>query len=480
MIHPEQHRQLFLDDAAIDEMHGVHRTLHQPEKCGPVIRPDRSQNQVSLQSRSVPQWHPEKRCWEWWYWASYPTEPYGPYHSTSVSLTHYAASSDGVHWEMPSLGLYERQGSKDNNIACDPADGHRTLYHIIRDERDSHPTRRYKGLFGSKDRVRKVSPDGFDWTAVDAPPIPSQDESHFTFDEQSGRYLALVKHGTDWGRSVWLATSPDFIDWTEPELIFHSDEIDRANRARRIQAVIENPDYLSPPLVDDTDYIAQVYQMPVMPYEGIYIGFPVLFNPAGAIPPPQKNYTAINQVELTVSRDLYHWERVANREVFIGIDPWDGVNYGTAQNLLCGRPHVHEDREIWIYYNAIRFRGHQELYAGMVDPTYFGDASALCLAKLRRDGFVSLDAEKGTIVTAPFVWKGERLHVNAEIGGELRAELLDAGTKTPLPDHQTDPGTPLKGDHLDGRLNRSSPPAGKAVRARFILNDARLYAFWTC
>ena len=58
--------------------------------------------------------------------------------------------------------------------------------------------------------------------------------------------------------------------------------------------------------------------MPVLPYAGAYIGFPNLYNPIGAIPPPQMNFTRINQVELAVSPDLYRWERVADRAVFLG------------------------------------------------------------------------------------------------------------------------------------------------------------------
>ena len=481
-INPAQHKQLFLDDHTIESLSGVKRTLHPPQKCGPVLRPDRSREQISLQSRSVPQWNSEKGIWEWWYWASYAVPPYGKHHSTSISLVHYAVSTDGVRWETPSLGLYEWRGSRDNNIACDPTEGHRSLYHIIRDEREKDPQRRYKGLFGARDRALGISPDGLDWTMLDAPAIPSSDESHFTYDEMGEQYLALVKHGTEWGRSVWLATSKDFVHWTEPKLIFHSDETDKENRRRRIREVVQNPAYLSPPIVDGTDYIAEVYQMAVMPYEGIYVGFPGLFNPAGAIPPPQMNYTGINQVELTVSRDLAHWERVADRAVFIGIDPWDGVNYGTAQNLLCGRPHVHEAREIWIYYNAIRFRGHKELYRD-VTPEFFDDVSALCLAKLRLDGFVSLDAEaEGTIVTKPFMLNGGHPYVNAEVGkGELRAEMLDAETMKPLPGLSVQQCIPLNGDHLCARIAWKGQPRlvhEKAVRLRFVLRQAKLYAFW--
>ena len=502
LINPAQHKQLFLDDYAIDKTLNIKRTLHQPKKCGPVIRPDRSQGQTSLQSRSAPQWNSEKRTWEWWYWASVPVEPYGEHRDASISLTHYATSTDGVHWEVPSLELYEWRGSKDNNIApiisgskatCDPRTGHRNLYHIIRDERDPDPQRRYKGLFDARNRFLGVSPDGFHWTMLDAPPIPSQDESHFTYDEISEQYITMVKQPTEWGRSVWLATSKDFVTFTEPQLILHSDEIDKENRKKRVREVVETPAYITPPIVDNTDYIAEVYQMAVMPYEGIYIGFPGLFNPFGACPPPQMNYTRINQVELAVSRNLYHWERVADRAVFIGVDPWDGENYGTNQNLLTGRPHVHDNREIWIYYNALRFPAsrklyrmynrNKELYRLDIDPELFDDSGALCLAKLRLDGFVSLDAEEvGTVTTKPFMLNGENLYVNAEAKwGEVRAEILDAETMRVQASFSTPQSIPLKGNHLSERMAWEGQPEmafEKSVRIRFVLWQARLYAFW--
>jgi hypothetical protein len=479
MIHPENNKQLFLDDGAIHSMEGVTRTLHPPEKCGPVIRPDQSQNQTAVQSRSAPIWNPEKDIWEWWYWGYYTTEPYGPHRNTSISLSHYATSVDGLTWDTSPLGRFEWQGNRENNLALDPTEGNRTVYHILRDDRDPDPARRYKGLFSAGDRIVKVSPDGFVWTALDVPPVPSQDESHCTYDEQTEQFVATVKHKTNWGRSVWLCTSKNFEQWSKPELIFHSDDLDRKNRARRIREVAENPDYLSPPLIDGTNFIAEVYQMPILPYEGIYVGFPVLFNPAGAIPPPHMNYTALNQVELTTSRDLYQWDRVGNRALFIGVDPWDGVNYGCAQNLLCGRPHVRDD-EIWIYYNAYRFRGPKELYGDVVDKTYHDDIGALSLAKLRLDGFVSLDAEQGTVITEPFEWAGGDLHANATIDGELRAELLDPETGGVMEGFEAGDCEPLQGDHLRARVAwKASPPLGRTVQVRFILRDASLYAFWT-
>jgi hypothetical protein len=245
--------------------------------------------------------------------------------------------------------------------------------------------------------------------------------------------------------------------------------------------VVEDPAYLSPPVVDDIDYNAELYFMSVMPYEGLYVGFPLLFNPAGT-DAPQMNNTGINQVELAVSRDLHHWERVGDRGVFLGVEPWNGVNYGTAQVSLCGRPIVHEDRELWIYYQACRFRGHHSLYED-VSPEFLNDMGGVFLARLRLDGFVSLDAEQeGEIITQPFMLNGENLYVNAETdSGELRADILDAETMAPLPGFSASQCISLQGDHLSERIAweaQSAPVSERPVRIRFVMRHAKLYSFW--
>lgn len=96
----------------------------------------------------------------------------------------------------------------------------------------------------------------------------------------------------------------------------HADQVDWDNRMPRIRAVAEDPRYLSPPLIDEADYIAETYQMACLPYQGIYVGLVGIFNPAGAIPPPQTNFTGINQTELAMIRDLKRWRRVGDREVY--------------------------------------------------------------------------------------------------------------------------------------------------------------------
>ena len=478
-IQPHRHRQLFLDDGAIETMSGLRRVLHQPDRCGPVLRPDRARGEKHVQSGSVPQWNADKALWEWWY------KGFTTFTEDSLSL--YATSTDGANWEKPDLGLYQWNGSTANNIAYQSAES--PLYHVVRDESDDNPQGRYKAFFSdavNMNRYPGVSPDGFGWTLFDGPPIPSQDTSQLVCDPMGKGYLATVKHRTEWGRSAWLVTSPDFVHWTDPVLILHTDEVDQANRKRRIQAVVDDPAYLSPPVVDGREYLAQLYMLPVLPYQGLYIGFPLLFNPSGA-DPEQFNHTGINQVELAVSRDALHWQRVAERAVFVGVEPWEGgANFGNAQVALCGPPVVRE-KEIWIYYSAYRFRGHRSLYAGLdpliYDEAFFEESSAICLARLRLDGFVSLDAStEGELLTAPFLWEGEKLCVNTDAAGEVLVEVVDAESFASLPGRSVRECRPLRGDHLGSAIHwvdgQAPQCTARPVRLRFYLRRARLYAFW--
>jgi hypothetical protein len=492
-IDPRQHRQLFLDDGAIESISGLVRVLHQPDDPQPVKVPDCSKGECAVQSSGAPQWNPDKNLWEWWY------RGFTTY--TDEYLTLYATSLDGVHWDETEVGLYEWNGTRSNNLAF--SSDKWNLSHVIRDDAETDPLRRYKGFFSDEehmDRYPGTSPDGFQWEISEGPPIPSHDTSTLVYDDIGERYLAIVKHRTEWGRSAFLSTSSDFVDWSDPELVLHADEIDQENRKRRIQAVVDDPAYLSPPVVDGREYLAQLYMMPVLPYEGLYIGFPLLFNPSGA-DSSQNNHTGINQVELAVSRDARTWERVAERGVFVGVQPWNGgSNVGTAQVALCGAPIIRDD-EIWVYHIACRHRGHRDLFADM-DPAIYNDAffdstTILCLARLRRDGFVSLDtvilnpgspdsgSTEGVLLTKSFIWdQGSSLRVNADVeaGGEVRVEVVDAESLLPFPGWSASECQPLEGDQLTGEINWNSGStptiADRPVRLRFHLQKASLYSFW--
>jgi hypothetical protein len=261
---------------------------------------------------------------------------------------------------------------------------------------------------------------------------------------------------------------------------------------------LEDDRFLKPPIVDADDYFAEIYNMPVLCYHGLYLGFPTLFNPLGAIPPPITNFTRINQVELAVSHDASSWERACDREVLLGIEPYDGVAYDTSQVLLSGPPVVRPDGELWFYYVANRFNMNsedfkehgatEELFRLGVKPSDFQSREALCLAKMRPDGFVSLDAAmQGTLVTKSFIWPaGKDLYVNIDAEwGEVYVEVVDFETAVaPLQGFGGRAMQPITGDHPHGLKYDWEGKSCKAggwevpVRLKFYCRQARLYSWW--
>ena len=79
--------------------------------------------------------------------------------------------------------------------------------------------------------------------------------------------------------------------FSEPELLIKADETDWDNARQRVAQLRGDPKMYKPPIVDDEDFFAEIYNMAVLPYAGLYLGFATVFNPIGAIPPPATNFT---------------------------------------------------------------------------------------------------------------------------------------------------------------------------------------------
>jgi hypothetical protein len=324
-----------------------------------------------------------------------------------------------------------------------------------------------------------VSPDGRKWELLKTSSIPSQDEFHLFHDQSRNLYVATVKLTGPHGRSVYLAVSKDFEHWTDSRdcLIFHADKHDQELGAERVRMHLRNPALRQPTINRPEEYQTDIYNLPVFAYEGLYVGLPTVFNHSGNT---KDNSDGFSMAELAVSRDLINWERVGNREKFIPLSPVEGgKNYDAAQ-LLAGNEPIITDTEIWFYYTGLKWREPPSMEVAT------RDTGAICLAKLRLDGFVSLDAgeTEGYVLTKPLVVEGKTLHVNLKApNGELRAEVLDAEGEKTLLGYSLKECVPAKGDGLDMELKwktRSdlSGLAGKSVRLRFALRKASLYAFW--
>ena len=124
-------------------------------------------------------------------------------------------------------------------------------------------------------------------------------------------------------------------------------------------------------------------------------------------------------------------------------------------------------------------------------------AHAIGLAKMRVDGFVSMDAyqDGGTLTTKPLVFDGERLEVNVRAPerpfgaernpptpyGTFAVEILDHAGKIiePFSAERCDTFT---GDELRHTVTWNGSPdlaalAGETVTLRFHQHNAALYAF---
>jgi hypothetical protein len=107
------------------------------------------------------------------------------------------------------------------------------------------------------------------------------------------------------------------------------------------------------------------------------------------------------------------------------------------------------------------------------------------LATLRRDGFVSMDADAagGTLTTRPLRFRGRHLFVNAAVAaGELRVAALDEAGQViaPFSEARCEP-IHADGTRQDVRWQGAqdlSTLAGRPVRLRFHLRSGELYAFW--
>lgn len=381
-----------------------------------------------------------------------------------------AVSKDLINWEKPSLGVVEYKGSYDNNICKQDYDRHGTLM-VFKDSTETDPQKRFKGIIQDWERacyVPEYSPDGIHWTAdFENPFTPNsgiRDDAHPPYyDPQLEKYVWIRRvwdKGTgEFGgkRVVAVARSDDFHQWSPVEhIIMKADEIDDAF-ARNLGC-----------------HHAELYGMDgYWPYEGIWLGFVHPYYALREEPRPGEGWVGPIDMQLAFSRDGFYWSRAFDRTPLIPrgeIGEWDyGMVYREA------RPHIVGD-EIWIHYN-----GWRDLHG----PPFLdkGETGAIGLAKLRLDGFVSLNGFEhgGLLTTIPILFEGTNLEINADASkGWIAVEFLENGN--PVAGFTKDDCDVMDKDSVSHILswkgNRDFAGLnGRTIQLRFYLKAADLYSF---
>jgi len=371
----------------------------------------------------------------------------------------YATSADGVHWQRPELDLIEYGGSKKNNIVFSHFHSPSVVFNP-RAEADHRYVMLGCGSLTGRGYYAAHSPDGLHWKLYPRNPIlPSSDTCTLALDERAGEYLAFHKRTHEYRghsrRLVYLATSRDMQQWSEPKLVMAPDAIDDAQVER------EGGRY------------SQFYNMSAFRYGDQFLGLVTHFRYTG--PPPRRGPLQSGDdgpidVQLVHSRDGRTWHRCEDRSPVIPNGPHD---YDAGCVLGVSNSFAILGDEIWFYYSAIT-----TTHGGYVPDKKITVAAA----RWRLDGMVSLDAgpEGGTMETVPVQCSGDRLLVNAEAGGgELTVAALDLQGR-PLPGLSEKECVPIRGDGVRQSVRwekQDRLPAATPIRLRFTFRSAKLYGF---
>ena len=179
-------KQLFVDDYLIESLANAKQGLNQAVKAddNPVLRRERPWEGNYMRPIKVI-FDEKEGDFKMWYTASTSTvrlengKPVvgGPAgFIVRGRVTCLATSEDGIHWERPSLGLVEFDGSTDNNILPE-----RENLPTVPDFQDLHekdPGKLYKALrmIGSTETRGMqydlfYSPDALNWTPYEGNPV---------------------------------------------------------------------------------------------------------------------------------------------------------------------------------------------------------------------------------------------------------------------------------------------------------------------
>ena len=365
---------------------------------------------------------------------------------THREVTCYAESRDGIRWVKPNLGLFEFNGSKENNIVVDGLGTH--CFVAFKDGNPNCPPEaRYKGIargrpVGKKGLYIYESSDGIQWKLTRNDPVITEgafDSQNLAFwDAYTRQYREYHRTFVNGVRAIMTGTSSDFIHWTKPMLITYQEGIP----------------------------LQHLYTNAVQPYmraPHMLIGFPTRYLPEEG-----------QRVEptLMISRDGGHFHRWLEPVVPESAPKDRGGN-----------------RSNYMAWGVVEIPGHpNHLSVYATEAYYTGPSSRVRRFEYRKDGFVSIraGAEPGTLITKPIKLGrlAERLTVNflTHKGGDIRVGIEEANGKV-IADYSPADCKPLQGDSLSqnvawksgadiSHLRRKYP----VVRLRFELKKADLYS----
>ena len=447
-------RQLFVDDFLISELNGLYPFYHKAVKYegNPVLTPVTDEERNVTVPGACPKgggvWFDKKYGkYRMWYEAGW------------LNRLAYAESDDGIHWVRPTLDI--KPGT---NVVVDGRDSDSNTVFI---DEDAPESERYKLFFRGAGQGRPAyvgkSADGIHWNELT--------ETSVVGDRSTAFYNPFRKK---WVYSIRELKKRRYRAYREcDDLVagaLGGNGYDRVSWLRTDEHDIPDPKLNITPHLYNFDAVA---------YESVMLGMFEIFKG------PHNNDCAKIGVPKTTeliaaySRDGFHFSR-PDRESFIPASrecgEWDR-GYVQSAGGVC----IVKRDELWFYYCG--FAG-DETSVCEEEQTCCGmySNSATGIAKLRRDGFVSIDGTGSLITEKLTVANGRnKLFINAKAPhGEIRVEILTESGEV-IGGYSAEDCLSFSGDDTAARIvwkNSDVASLPDTFRLRFIQSNAQLYSFW--
>lgn len=466
-------RQLFVDNFLISSTN-LTQVAHAPKfyEGNPVLQPTEDyEKTIEGAPYAAPFsdgiWYDEKEGkFKMWYLAGA-----GVLHKQDKQTfyTGYAESVDGKTWTKPHLDIYNNTNIVDT---CN-----RDAATIWLDKYEKDPQKRFK-MFNVERRptdrrwqfVLKYSADGKHWSKGVAQSGDLYDRSSVFYNPFRGVWALSMRYGT-----AVSSRSRSYLENADPEMA-----VSLAHRIRK-DAPDKNirfwftPSDKEPRHPKFPEVNPGIYNFDAIPYESLMLGMYSVWqgpenNICGKLGIQKKN-----EVFLGYSRDGFHFSRQSFKP-FMKVNETEGAwNWGNMQSIG-GVPLIVGD-SLYFYSSGRR-----------LNKIMWDSYTSTGLATLRRDGFVSMHAEKaeGYLTTEKITFDGKYFFVNADVHSKkskLVVELLDAegnvlsgySRKDCVVMHAADKTKQL----ITWKQHKDvAELSGKIVRAKFYLTNGDLYAFW--
>lgn len=453
-------RELFVDEYLIDKLDGARMTLHHPRHEGPVMKFDKPWEGPFSGYCTIIKDGDLYRVY-------YRGESKAGADGNNLEVTCVAESKDGRTWTKPNLGIYEINGTRENNVvyANDAPNSHN--FHPFIDTRPGVPkAERYKATAGVNVKSKNfkglsgfVSPDGLHWRKVKPQPIltcgPFDSANVAFWSEAEQCYICYFRVFIKGVRWIARATSKDFLNWSPLE------EITAMHKGK--PAPIEHL------YTNQTHPYFRAPQIYIAPAARFMPGRQVISDAKAAkqLGVHPKYFRDISDAVLMTSRGGNVFDRTFMEGFIrndIGLNNWiSRSNYPAWQVVQTG------PAEMSLYANC----------------NYAQTTAELRRFSLRLDGFASIQAgyDGGRVLTKPLKFKGKQLLINfaTSAAGSVKVEIQDADGR-PIPGFTLADSNKTIGNEIEravswkGKTDLASL-AGRPIRLLFELKDADVFAF---